>query len=231
MLRLGFFAASPMHYQAPLYRRLSAVPGVDFTAIFASSGGVRPHDAGYGQPITWDIDALAGYRSVFLRKADRTPIDGSFLALADLDIVRRVHSGRFDVLVIHGYNYFTHLLAAGTQRLTRGALVFREEQTLLHPRPVWKETLKRPALRLLFSHAMGAYIGSENRSWFARYGISTERLFFSPYCVDNERFRGQARALKGRKLELQREFGLQADDRPLVVTVARLIPRKQPGFL
>src|SRR6202165_2792766 len=129
-VRLAVLAASPIHYQVPLYRRLAKDPRIEFTAIFSSSGGVRPHDAGYGKPIVWDTDLMTGYRFHFLRWADKNPIDGGFFGTRGFDIVETLLDRQFDVLWIHGYNFLTHQLAAITQLLQRRTILFREEQTL-----------------------------------------------------------------------------------------------------
>jgi hypothetical protein len=155
-IRLALFAASPVYYQAPLYRRLTADPGIDFTAIFASSAGAtRPVEDGYGRPVEWGIDALGGYRSVFLRRADRNPSGGGVLALRDLDVVTLLVRERYDVLWLHGYHTVTHIAAALTQRALGGSLMFREEQTLFSPRPRWKTAVKSVGLRAFFRGSYG----------------------------------------------------------------------------
>ncbi len=230
-VRLAVLAASPVYYQAALYRRVAADPHVDFTAIFASNSGIRPYDGGYGRAVTWDVDALQGYRSVFLRKAGTNPTGGSFLALRDLDIVGELLRGRYEVLWLHGYNSMTHVLAVAAQRLASGGVLFREEQTLLHPRPPWKTALKEFGLRALFRQGAALCIGTQNKRWFQHYGVPAERLFFTPYCVDNERMQAAAAELRGRKEELRRAFGMDDAAGPVIVTVGRLIPKKQPLFL
>jgi glycosyltransferase involved in cell wall biosynthesis len=230
-IRLALLAASPMYYQTPLYQRLATDPALDFTAIFASSGGIRSHDAGYGEAITWDVDLVEGFRSSFLRKAETNPIHGGFLALSDLDVVARLARERYDVLWIHGYNYLTFLLASLAQRAINGRLIFREEQTLLHPRSRLKTAVKEIALRALFWRAHALYIGTENRRWFRHYGVPDERLFFTPYCVDNERLGRAAAELRPKRLELRRKFGIADDSGPVILTVSRLIRKKQPLFL
>ena len=109
-LKLGLVAASPMYYQAPLYRRLAKAEGIDFTAIFASSGGVVPRDVGFGMPIAWDVESLTGYRHVFLRKADVNAIGGGLLTFRDWDVVPLIAREKFDVLWIHGYNLLTNVM-------------------------------------------------------------------------------------------------------------------------
>src|SRR6185437_14644796 len=75
-LRVMLLAAAPMYYQAPLYRRLAADDRIEFQAVFASSAGERPHDAGYGTPVSWDVDVLKGYPSQFLKRASTNPLGG-----------------------------------------------------------------------------------------------------------------------------------------------------------
>ncbi len=230
-VKLAVLVSSPVYNQVPLYRRLATDPRIEFTAIFASSAGIRPYDAGYGKPITWDVDVLDGYRSRFLRRADRYAKSSGFFALRDPDIVPELVRGGYDVLWMHGYNYLTHQLAAMTQFLRRRPLLVRENQTLLHSRPMWKRTIKEAGLRALLWRAYALYVGSQNRRWFQHFGVPDERLFFTPYCVDNERFQKDAVDLAPNRCAIRSDFGIRDDSGPVILTVCRLIPKKQPLFL
>lgn len=227
-LRLGLLAPSPRPNHVPLYRELAAEPGVDFTAIFASSGGVRRHDYGFGRKVSWHGDLLAGYESMFLAKADRNPVWGSFWELADLDVVAAVARRRFDVLWLHGYNFLTHVLASLTQRFGGRGLVLREEQTVIGERPVRRELVRQLGMRLVFSAAAGVYTGSENHRWLAHHGFREERLFFSPFCVDNRVLQEEAARLRPDRERLRSEFGVAADGGPVLLMVSRLIAAKRP---
>jgi glycosyltransferase involved in cell wall biosynthesis len=230
-IRLAVFAASPVYYQAPLYRRVAADPRIDFTAIFASDqGAVRPFENGYDEPVEWGIDPLAGYRSIFLRKAARNPSGGSVFALRDLDVVTCILRARFDAVWLHGYHTLTHVLAAATQKALGGALLYREDQTLLSPRPLWKTVLKEVGLRWLFRGTHGLFVGTENRRWFERWGLPPERLFHVPYAVDNDSLRRAASDLGPRRYELRAEFGLPTEG-PVILSVGRLVEKKQPLLL
>jgi glycosyltransferase involved in cell wall biosynthesis len=228
---LAVVAAAPIPYQIPLYRRLATDPRLEFTAVFASTGGVRPHEAGFAGPITWDVDLLSGYRSRFLRRADRNPIEGGFFELRDFDIVSTLLDGQYEVLWLHGYNFLTHQLAAITQLLLRRRLLFREEQTLLHDRSFPKRIIKAGWLRLLFNCGLVLYIGTENRRWFQSYKVPDSRSFFVPYCVDNERLALEAQRLRPSRAALRRTFGLPGEEIPVVLMTSRLISKKQPLFL
>ena len=178
--------------------------------------------------MTYDVDPLVGFDSTFLRRADRAETDGAFLSLFDLDIVSLLLRRRFDVLWIHGYYSATHLIAAATQLLRGGQVLVREEQTLLNSRPIWKQVLKWPLLRLLFSRSLGLYIGTRNQEWFHHYGMSSARLFHVPFCVDNDRLRAEASRLRPRRSELRAAFCIPAESGPVIASVARIAPEKQP---
>src|SRR3990172_8516784 len=64
-IRVALFQLSPTFHQAPIYRRLAQTAGIDFQVIYASRAGITPFDNGYGQPVSWDVDLLSGYRHRF----------------------------------------------------------------------------------------------------------------------------------------------------------------------
>ena len=235
-VRLRVLAGTPVYYDAPLYRRLAADPRLDFTAIFASSEGAGAFDPGFGRPVDFGIDPLGGYQSVFLRRAHSVSVaarggtESSPFALRDPDVVRVLLRERPEVLWIQGYNFVTHALAAATQRLRRRPLLWREVQTTLDSRPMWKRTLKAVGLRVLFGGCRGLYIGTENRRWLESFGVPPERLFFTPFVVDNESLRRQADELVPHRAALRQKLGI-APDATVVLTVGRLIAKKQPQLL
>lgn len=231
-VRLALFAGLPVYYQAPLYRRLAADSRLDFTAIFASSAGAtRPVDGGYGRPVEWGVDALEGYRRIFLRRADRNPTSGGVFALRDFDIVTLLIRERYEVLWLHGYHTVTHIVAALTQRALGGSRLFREDQTLLSPRARWKTVMKSVGLPTFFGGGYGLFVGTENRRWFARWGVPEHRLFHVPYAVDNNALRVAARELVPRREQLRAELGIEREAGPVILTLGRLIPKKQPLHL
>lgn len=231
-VRLALLASAPVYYHTPLYRRLAADPRLDFTAIFASTAGVRRSDVGFGKPVAWDVDLLNGYRNCFLRRADRNAIAGSSpFFLRDPDIVYRLVRKKYEVLWLHGYNSVTHALAAVAQKAIGGKLLFREEQTLLHRRALLKALTREVLLRSLYRQGAAMYIGTRNREWFSHLGVPPERLFSTPYTVDNDELQAAGRELAGRKEKLKQRFGLPPDAGPVILTVMRLVPKKQPLFL
>lgn len=227
-VRIAAVAGAPVFYQVPLYRRLARDPRVDLTVYYASSGGARPYDAGFGERgVQWDVDLLDGYRSVFLNGADQSVVTGGFFALRGWDAFGHIRRTRPDVVWVHGFSYLLMWIGMAGAWLNRTSVMLREEQTLLQSRPVPKRWIRALVLRALFANVAGLYIGSNNRDYFAHYGVAEDRLSFVPYCVDNGALREDAARLSRQRSELRAAFGV-ADARPVVLFVGKLTETKQP---
>lgn len=231
-IRLALLIGTPVPVKVPLYRQLDQEPALDFTVIYASAEGVSTFDFGHGPGVRWDTDLTSGYRSRYLRRASVTPGLGDHVwSVRNADVASEVLRGRFDVLALGGYTSLTYLLGAATQRAMNRPVLFREEQTLLEPRPLLTAMVKEIALRLLFRQGSAVYSSTENRRWFEHYGMPEERMFSAPYAVDNEQLQAAAQRLASERGRLRRSFGIDHDGGPVILTVGRLVHKKQPQFL
>ncbi len=148
-----------------------------------------------------------------------------------MSVVGEVVRGRFEVLSLGGYNSITYLLGAAAQRAMRRPLLFREEQTLLEPRSLAKTVAKEIALRALFRQGTALAISRENRRWFEHYGVPEERVFSTPYAVDNDGLQAAAQRLASDRRRLRLSFGIDDRGGVVILSVSRLVPKKQPLFL
>ena len=226
-IRVAHLVSHPIHYFAPLYRELAHRDDIDLTVLFYSSetaGAYR--DAEFGREVAFETPLLAGYDWRFAEAADRTPASPTSLRLR-VDVAREVGSGAYDVVWAHGYAHATTWLALAAARRAGARVLVRDEQTLLHPRPSVRGMARAAALRALFAWTEGLYIGEQNRRWFRHYGMSDDRLFRAPYCVDNAHFRAEAARLRPQRAEVRASFGI-TDDAPVVLFCGKLIDKKQP---
>lgn len=73
----------------------------------------------------------------------------------------------------------------------------------------------------------GLFIGDQNKKFLEFMGVSKSKLFFTPYAVDNSRFRLDFESLKNKKSELRTEFGISQDG-IVFLTSGKLISKKRP---
>lgn len=227
--RLAAVFSHPIQYFAPLFRHIAARPNVDLTVYFCSRKGLEEYaDHGFGQTFRWDIPLLEGYRSHFL---PNTGNGEGFLGFMNPGIAKELHQNQYDAIWIHGYMYATSWMAFLAARATGTSILFHGESNLLRPRSRWVRLTKGIGLRALFGQVAAClYIGSRNREYYEHYGVPEERLFFTPYCVDNTYFQEQAEMLRPMRGQLRERFGI-VDDRPVIIYCGKLIPKKQPLML
>src|SRR2546421_164561 len=65
VMRVAVLNSHPIQYFTPLYGYLNASPDLEVTALYLSDCSIRGgKDPGFGRVVKWDLDLLAGYRSV-----------------------------------------------------------------------------------------------------------------------------------------------------------------------
>jgi glycosyltransferase involved in cell wall biosynthesis len=226
-LRVAHLVSHPVHYFAPLYRELARRPEIDLTVHFYSDAPLRgAHDPQFGRTIEWDTPLLEGYAYRFAPSASATAARASN-PRPQLDVVRDVLRGSYDVVWAHGYAHATTWLAMMGARARGARLLIRDEQTLLHGRPAHRRIARSIALRQLFARSYGTYIGEENRRFLLAHGMREDRTFAARYCVDNAYFQGRAAELAPKRAEVRASFGID-DEAPVVLFAGKLIDKKQP---
>jgi glycosyltransferase involved in cell wall biosynthesis len=92
--------------------------------------------------------------------------------------------------------------------------------------PPWPSAPKRQAKRLMLGslfRLIDAFlaVGSANRDYYRNFGVSDDRIFSTPYAVDNDFFASRAAAASQRRDAFRAELGL-APDRPVVLYAGKL---------
>lgn len=216
-MRLTYLVSHPIQYQAPLLQRIARESDIDFKVIFERGRAAGPrHDPGFQRDIQWDIPLTDGYDNV---------------DLAETDLHREVHAA--DALWVHGWQTRTIRRAialahrAGVPVLMRG-----ENNDIAMPdRGLVRRMVKRAYLNHVFRRCtVFLTIGSENAKYYLDRGVPNERLFLTPYAIDNDRFAAAAREASRNRREFRSRLGL-AEDRPVVLFVGKLLRRKRPELL
>lgn len=210
-LRVALVTNMPVPYRVPVWERLAAQPDLEPTLLFCSD---RERDRDWEVPraqvpaITLPGTGLA-WRG---RTIHLNPGVGAAL--------RRL---RPDVLVTTGFNP-THLLAWLQGRRLGAAHVAQTDGTLQSEARLG--AVHRAVRRAVFRRT-AAFVGAGEGSLalYRSYGVSEDRLFRSPLCVDNAGYAPQAGDV--RDLDLLFSGRLVALKNPLFcVQVARAVARR-----
>jgi glycosyltransferase involved in cell wall biosynthesis len=224
-MRLAVLTSHPVQYYAPLFRELAR--RMDLKVFFAHRA--TPNEqarAGFGTPFEWDVDLTSGYPNTFLENVARRPGIGWFSGCDTPGIGRALRQGKFDALLLMGWHlksYLQGLLAA--KRLGIPVLV-RGDSQLATPRSPLKRMAKAlayPPFLRLFNTAL--YTGERSRTYYEHYRYPSQRLFFSPHCIDNEWFAVRATREAGR--HLRERFGI-ARETSVLLFAGKLVPFKRP---
>ena len=230
--RVAYLVSHPIQYQAPLLRKIAALPEVDLTVFFMSDLSVRGYwDPGFGIHLKWDVPLLDGYRYEFLPAVG--PRDRlSFWRPLSYRLRHFLRHGRFDVLWVHGYWHNVTLRAILWAKSLGMKVLLRGESHLMSetPSPV-KRQLKKAVLPGLFRLIDGFLaIGTLNREYYVHYGVPDRKIFMMPYAVDNEFFQKKVSKARIYREHLRAELGLEPG-RPVILYASKLQRHKRPRDL
>jgi len=202
-IRIAAIASHPVQYQAPWYRALAQV--ADLRVFFAHRATADDQgQAGFSVPFEWDVPLLDGYSHEWLTNVASRPGVGTFLGCDTPGLADRLAAGRFDAVLVNGWQLLTYWQAIRAARGLGIPVFVRGDSQLNAERPGL-----RAAKRVVYPHLLKLFdgfltVGLRNREYYERYGVPGDRLWPAPHAVDNAFFaesaalarepRGQARA-------------------------------------
>ncbi len=206
--KLGIVTPHPIQYKAPWYRALHAHPRVDLTVFYAMLPTPAQQGEGFGVAFEWDIPLLDGYHYEVLDNVAREPSIVRFSG-CDTPGMRDVVRGRaFDAFIVNGWVVKSCIQTLRSCRKHGVPCLVRGEANALRPRAWWKRLGHRWLLRQ-FSAFLS--IGEANKQFYLSHGVPGDRIFFAPYCVDNDRFARVADELRGERDSIRQKWGIPAD--------------------
>lgn len=190
MRSLTVIETHPVQYHAPVYRAVQERFGIPVTAIYGSDFSVSGYyDREFARAFAWDADLLSGYRSVFL---SRIAAGGgrSFEDVSTRGLDRALKGADPGPVLLLGYSPRFHQAAFLHAWRSRRPLLLRAETAdNAGDRGVLQSAVRDQALRLFYGAcAKLLYVGRQSEQHFRRIGIASDKLLFSPYCVDTTPF-------------------------------------------
>ena len=230
--KLAFLTSHLIQYQAPLFKKLAEHPKIELMVYFCWDFGVKKEglDPEFGKKIKWDIPLLDGYQYKFLKNFSFHPGTEKWNKQINPGIIKEIWKGKYDAILIYGWNFLTNWLAFISAFLTRTPVFLYGDNPLNQEsfKSIFKIKIKKLILGNLFKNiSVFLYVGEENKKFFEYYGVSENKLIFCPRAVDNERFIREAEKLKPNKNELKKEIGLNKDE-TVILFAGKLIEKKRP---
>lgn len=225
--RLAIVASHPVQYQAPWYRALARL--ADLRVFFAHR--VTPADharSGFGVEFDWDASIFEGYEFEWLTNRATRPGLDSFRGCDTPDVGRRLVEGRFDAVVVNGWNLLTYWQAVRAARRAGIPAFIRGDSHLATQRG----RLRRLAKSVFYPRLMKSFdaylaVGTWNAQYYRRFGAADSRIYRSPHCVDNEFFARGAGAARADLAASRQAFAVPPNG--VVFTfVGRLVDGKRP---
>lgn len=229
VFRLAVVNSHPIQYFAPLYAYLNRDPHLEVTALYCSDSSLRgTADPGFGRSVVWDIDLLAGYRAVFLGKNARKRTPTGFWSLVCPEVWSEIRRGRYDAVLVHGYNYAATVLAIAAAKVKGLPVLMRSETHLGLRRDGWGRSVRDSVLAVAYRFVDGFLaIGTANRTYYRALGVPEPKLFHVPYAVDNERFMAAATLTREERATIRARYGLPTEG-AVVLYASKLMRRKHP---
>lgn len=224
-MKILYGLTHPVQYQSPLIRHLTA-SGVDIEVVYAR-GEEKYFDREFGCEIAWDLPLLEGYASRVLPEAPPTLSGGELRKFYLKHLLQVFASVRPAAAWLHGWSHPFERAFWEAARRMGVPLMVRGDTNLER---VKGGLLRRLCHRMYYSwrfRQVDAFlaVGSLNRTLYRSYGVSAEKIFSTPYAVDNAFFQRRIRDAREDREILRTSLGLPPGS-PVILFCGKLIPLK-----
>jgi glycosyltransferase involved in cell wall biosynthesis len=224
-VRLAIVASHPVQYYAPVFRALAA--RCDLHVFYGQQLSPQQHAAtGFKTAFEWDVDLMSGYKSTLLRNVSRRPASDRFMGCDTPEIAQHLRAGGFSAVLVTGWHLKTYVQAIIAAKRAGIPAMVRGDSHLETRRSALKRHLKEivnPAFLRLFDRAL--YVGAKSRAFYEHYHYPSERLFFSPHCIDTDWFARRATPEARAGIRAARGIG---DGTFAVLFAGKIEPCKRP---
>jgi glycosyltransferase involved in cell wall biosynthesis len=221
-MRIGFLLRAPTQIDTPFFRYVGTRLYGELKVIYTRGDqlGDRVFDAELGREISWGMDLLDGYPYCVLPTRKRA----SWL-------LHELRGGRYDLLVVNGYNEPALITAALAAKFTSVPVALRLDTPSFRVERPAKRALRRAlytTFRRVFDHFLP--VGSSAAEFLEGMGVPREQVSLFPYTVDLDHFRQGSTISPARRRQLRQKHGLPEAE-PVVVAVTKFHPRESPWDL
>jgi glycosyltransferase involved in cell wall biosynthesis len=229
--RLLLVATQPTQNPRPL-QVLAQSPYLDILMTYCS----LPDDTKLWQGLEYlnkgvfDIPMLEGYPWQYAPNRSPRPSLGQFWGLINPVLLKL--PAEFDCCIVHGHSYASFWFTIIAAKLYGKPVLLTTDATYLDPLAgaSWKMKLKHYLLPLLYNKVVDGVLvpSTASKRFLQSLGVKEERIFITPYVVDNETIARTAQQTD--RQQIRADWQIPRDGK-VVVFCAKFIPRKCPQDL
>jgi glycosyltransferase involved in cell wall biosynthesis len=232
--KLAIISTHPIQYNAPVFRMLAQRNNILIKVFYTWGSKVldKKFDPGFGKEIEWDIPLLDGYDYSFVSNISKKPGSHHFNGIDNPTLNKEIEDWGANAILVFGWSFKSHL---NVMRHFKGKkkIIFRGDSTLLDEATVFsvKKTFRYFFLKWLYRYIdIALYVGSANKAYYLKYGLSNEQLFFAPHAIDNARFINQVNDNKEKTIRTKKELGIPGDA-IVFLFAGKFVAKKNPVML
>jgi glycosyltransferase involved in cell wall biosynthesis len=209
MNKLAIIITHPIQYYVPVFKLLAKQCKLKVFYTWGKDGVEAKHDPGFGKTVEWDLPLLEGYEYELLENTSKNPGSHHGKGIINPNIISKIEDFKPNAILIYGYIYHSHFKV---MKYFKGKIPvwFRGDSTLLDKESRLKSILKKLYLNWVYSYVdMAFYVGTNNKAYFKKYGLTEDQLIFTPHAIDNERF---AENKQNEATTLRKSLGIDKED-------------------
>jgi glycosyltransferase involved in cell wall biosynthesis len=229
--KLAIITTHPIQYNAPVFKLLAERKNIQIKVFYTwenSKEGV--FDKKFNQTIKWDIPLLDGYEYEFVTNTSKDQGSHRFKGIINPDLNKQIVNWGAHAILVYGWNFHSHFKA---MRYFKGKIpvYFRGDSTILNQKPGIKTLLRHIWLTYVYHFVDYAlYVGTNNKNYFLKHGLSEAQLIFVPHAIDNDRYADKDGEFEKTAKKWRIDLGFKQDD--LVFLFAgKFEKKKNPMFL
>ncbi len=229
--KLAIITTHPIQYNAPIFKLLSERKNVQIKVFYTwedSKNGI--FDKNFGRNIKWDIPLLEGYDYQFVKNTSKEQGTHHFKGMINPDLNIEIVKWGANAVLIFGWSFQSHFSAMRYFK-KKIPIYFRGDSTLIDEIPGLKTILRRLWLKFVYHYVDYAfYVGTNNKNYYLKHGLTEKQLIFAPHAIENERFYDNEGVNESLAKAWKKELGIEDED--LVFLYAgKFIKKKDPLIL
>lgn len=182
--KLAIILSHPVQYYSPLFA--AAAKEMEIKVFY----GFQPNSEqqgrqGFGKAFQWDIDLLEGYSYEFVANIAAKPSSASYSGCDTPSLGVRLKEYGATHIVTFGWHLKMYRQALQYAKQNKIPIAVRGDSQLNPQLTGWKKIIKK----LYYPYFLNKYdiflsVGKRNKEYLKYYGISEQKIIFSPHAID-----------------------------------------------